>query len=133
MLQLHRSFSPLRPGFQPEYLRRNIAVLGSIEEEARHLGIGLGLSKIEFIPVMLAQRLRVYPNNPGDIGFRDAIGSQGFDLAPLRGIGSVGAPAHQQALSTCRSAASSANDLPAPWSVAVEPAKACQRSTETST
>src|SRR5450631_4534363 len=42
MLQLHRSFSPLRPGFEPEYLRRHVARLGSIEEEAGHLGIGLG-------------------------------------------------------------------------------------------
>jgi len=42
MLQLHQSFSPLCPGFQPEYLGRDIAVLGSIEEETRYLGIGLG-------------------------------------------------------------------------------------------
>src|SRR5450631_3549239 len=133
MLQLHRSFSPLRPGFQPEYLRRHVARLGSIEEKAGHLGIGLGFPKIEFLTVVFTQRLRIDPNHPGNIGFRDAIGGQGFDLTTLRGIGSVGAPTHQQALSTCRSAASSANDLPAPCSVAVEPAKACQRSTETST
>jgi hypothetical protein len=36
------------------------------------------------------------------------------------------------ALSTCRSAATSANDLPAPSSVAFSPVKACQRSTATS-
>src|SRR5258706_4414483 len=132
MLQLHRSFSPLRPSFQPKYLRRDVAVLGSIEEKARHLGIGLGFPKIELLTVMLTQRLRIYPNNPGDIGFRDAIGGQCFNLAALRGIRSVGAPPHQPALSTCRSAATSANDLPAPSSVAFSPVKACQRSTATS-
>src|SRR5258708_4314022 len=132
MLQLQRSFSPLRASLEPEYLRRDIAVLGCIEQKARHLGIGLGLPKIELLPVMLTQRLRIYSNNPGDIGFRDTISGQGFDLATLRGIRSVGPPTHQPALSTCRSAATSANDPPAPSSVAVAPVKACQRSIATS-
>ena len=63
MLQLHRCFPPFRPGLEPEYLGSHIPVLGGIEQKARHLGVGLGLSKIQLLTVMLAQRLRINPDN----------------------------------------------------------------------
>ena len=43
-----------------------------IEQEARDLGVGLGLAEIEFLPVVLAQRLGIDAEHGRDIGLRNA-------------------------------------------------------------
>ena len=49
-------------------LRRDVGILCRIEEEARDLRVGLGLPHVQFVPVMLAERLRVDADDPGMSG-----------------------------------------------------------------
>jgi hypothetical protein len=56
-------------------LRRDVAALGRVEQEAGHLGIGLGLAEVEFVAVILAQRLGIDTDYPRDVVRRNAVRS----------------------------------------------------------
>ena len=51
---LTRRFLPASPRFQPEYLRRDIAVTSIVEQETSHLGVCLDGSEVELLAIMLA-------------------------------------------------------------------------------
>ena len=97
VLQLGRGFAPAGAGLEPEDLRRDVAGARGVEQEARHLGVGLGLAEIQFVPVVLAQRLRIDADHGRDVRLRNAVGRHRLDLPALRWIGLVRAAAHQAA------------------------------------
>ena len=52
---------------------------------------------IEFLAVVLAQRLRIDAHQAGNVGLGNAITGQRLDLAAQLGIGLVGGARHQAA------------------------------------
>ena len=63
---------------------------GLAEEELGDLGGRLGGAEVEFVPIVLAEGLRVDADDPGNVGLRDAIGGEGFDLPAVALVGDVG-------------------------------------------
>src|SRR5262245_8306034 len=87
MLQLGRRFPPAGAGLEPEDLGGHVPVLGGIEKKTRDLGIRLGRTEIDFVPVVFAKSLRIDADHPRDVGFRNSVGGQRLDLATLSWIG----------------------------------------------
>src|SRR5258707_390624 len=54
VLVLGSRLFPARTGFQPEDLRRHIAVFGGAEQETRDLRVCLRLTKVKLLAIMLA-------------------------------------------------------------------------------
>src|SRR4051794_39988356 len=54
MPMLGCGFLPACTGLQPEYLSRDVAVAGGVEQKTGDLCVGLGRTEIEFIPVIFA-------------------------------------------------------------------------------
>jgi hypothetical protein len=80
----YRPFAPIRPCFQPKDLRRDIAGLGVGEQIAGDQGIGLGDATVEVLTTPLAQRLRVAPDDLGDVVLTDANPRQMANLFAYR-------------------------------------------------
>src|SRR3954462_9734376 len=94
MPQFGRAFSPSGAGLEPEDLRGHVAVARGVEQEASYLGVRLRLAHVEFIAVMLAQRLGINADDASNVRLRDAVGGHCLNLPALRGIGLVRAASH---------------------------------------
>src|SRR5271155_2288609 len=67
----------MRSRFQPKLLRWDTTSLCGSEQRAGDHRIGLGYAAIKLITKVLAQRLRVAADDPGDVDLRDTETRQG--------------------------------------------------------
>jgi hypothetical protein len=95
-------FLPSCPGLHPEdcgYYRL-APIPGRLSEQIlRYLGVGLDVAVAEFLRIILAQRLRIDADHPGDVGLGHAVTCEGLDVPSAHRRRQVCGAAHGQASS----------------------------------
>lgn len=66
--------------------------------------VRLRVSKVQFVPVMLAQRLWIDAYQAGDLRFWHAVAGESFDLSLKKSVGRVSWSRHQESLGARRRA-----------------------------
>lgn len=67
----------------------------------RHLGTGLGVAKRQFVFIVLAQRLRIDTEHPGNVRLRNTIACQRLYLTAMKSIGLMANSARSRSSAGC--------------------------------
>src|SRR5215207_5913109 len=98
---MHVRLPPPGPRLEPEDGgdHRLAAFAGGLAEQVLgHLGVGLDVPAVEFLPVVLAQSLGVDADHTCDVEFGDAVSRHRLHLLAIAGVRLVRRPAHAPCL-----------------------------------